>query len=236
MTAIYTNAKRLLGLTILLCGATLAFAGDGFPGKAPDNSLIKTQQKADKLYHKGDFDRAMFIYRDELAPIGDKFAQYMVGFMHYRGQGREADAVVASAWYRLAAERGEEKFVRVRDALLGLLNAEQRARSDAIYAELRSEMGDLVLISRLVNDDISILRQRYGNNLGPILQAERDRLYFGRNVSEYQIVVNRLAERVDYLVEMTEADSAASEQERERVRTLEKAARREIGVFEASIK
>ena len=59
------------------------------------------------------------IYRNDLAPIGDKYAQYMLGYMSLSGLGVEQDPVLASAWYRLAAERGEpEEFVVIRDELL----------------------------------------------------------------------------------------------------------------------
>ena len=143
MTAISRNFLRLLGFTVLFCCASAAQSGESFPRQAPDQNLIKTQQKVDELFEKGDYERAMFIYREELAPGGDKFAQYMVGYMHYSGRGVAEDQVEASAWYRLAAERGEESYIRVRDVLLSLFNEEQRARSDAIYAELRGEMAQV---------------------------------------------------------------------------------------------
>ena len=38
----------------------------------------------------------MFIYREELAPLGDKYAQYMIGYMHEHGKGVDKDPAVAS--------------------------------------------------------------------------------------------------------------------------------------------
>ncbi len=53
------------------------------------------QRKVDQLFERGDYERAYFIYRNELAPAGDKYAQYMVGFMHLTGMGIDEDPVAA---------------------------------------------------------------------------------------------------------------------------------------------
>jgi TPR repeat protein len=234
MKAITRKSIRLLGvITLLLLGAVV-YAADSFPGQLPDNARIKTQQKADKLFEKGDYERAMFIYRKELAPVGDKFAQYMVGYMHYSGRGVAEDPVTASAWYRLAGERDEESYVRVRDVLLSLLNDEQRSRSNSIYSELREEMGDIVLIARLINDDLAVLMTRRGSE--PFLQEQFERLNFGQKETINKEAVVRLEQRIDYLVGLVAADESASDLEREKVRALEIDVRREIDVFEASIK
>ncbi|MEL7187264.1 MAG: hypothetical protein AAFN50_12650, partial [Pseudomonadota bacterium] len=48
----------------------------------PDPRVLQVQQKVESLFVSGKFERAFFIYVNELAPIGDKYAQYMVGFLH----------------------------------------------------------------------------------------------------------------------------------------------------------
>lgn len=48
---------------------------------------VRIQAKAESLYLQGHWERAQFIYEHELAPIGDKYAQYMVGYMYLNGQG-----------------------------------------------------------------------------------------------------------------------------------------------------
>lgn len=111
-----------------------------------DSRTLKVQRKVDELYERGEFDRAYFIYRNELAPVGDKYAQYMVGYMHLMGMGTDRDPVAASAWYRLAAERQMPEFVAVRNQLMRDLNADERRRSDAYYLELRREFNDLVIL------------------------------------------------------------------------------------------
>ena len=97
MTTKFQYFLRLAGLMTLLSASSVALSGNGFPGQSLDRDLIKTQRKVDALFEKGDYDRAMNIYRHELAPLGDKFAQYMVGYMHYSGRGVPADRALACA-------------------------------------------------------------------------------------------------------------------------------------------
>ena len=104
------------------------------------------QRKVDELYERGEFERAYFIYRNELVPVGDKYAQYMVGYMHLTGMGTDEDLVAASAWYRLAAERGTPEFVAVRDQLMHDLNVDERRLSDDHYLRLRRQFSDLVVL------------------------------------------------------------------------------------------
>jgi hypothetical protein len=55
------------------------------------------------------------------------------------------DAVRASAWYRLAAERGSPEFVEVRDQLLESMSEADRETSDEAFIALRQEYSDLVI-------------------------------------------------------------------------------------------
>ncbi|MGI9201000.1 MAG: hypothetical protein ACR2QL_08085, partial [Woeseiaceae bacterium] len=93
---------QLLIATMFMMASVGYALADDFPGSKPDRRIIKTQQKVDSLFEKGDYDRAYFIYRQELAPLGDKYAQYMVGYMTIVGKGTAQDFIAGSAWYRLA--------------------------------------------------------------------------------------------------------------------------------------
>ncbi|HSN51599.1 MAG TPA: hypothetical protein VLS87_03640, partial [Woeseiaceae bacterium] len=112
--------------------------------------------------------RAHVIYLNDLAPIGDKYAQYMLGFMSLSGFGVEQDHVLASAWYRLAAERGEpEEFVAIRDELLAQLDAVDRQRSDAIFLRLRGKYSDIAISMREAREAFGDLAQvTTGSRLG----------------------------------------------------------------------
>ena len=130
-----------------------------------DVRTLRVQNQAEEVYVRTDYKRAFFIYRNELAPIGDKYGQYMVGFMYLTGKGMEEDRLAASAWYRLAAERGTKEFVRARDQLMGTLDEAQRAESDELFVNLRQEYGDLVLLAQAIRKDYEELRARTGSRL-----------------------------------------------------------------------
>ena len=125
-----------------------------------DSRTLSVQAKAEELFGQGDYRRAHVIYRNDLAPIGDKYAQYMLGFMNLSGLGVEQDPVLASAWYRLAAERGEpEEFVAIRDRLLDQLDAVDRARSREIYLGLRRDYSDIAISMREAREAFEALSQ-----------------------------------------------------------------------------
>jgi TPR repeat protein len=94
----------LIMLALLVPGLTVAQWAE-FPTGDLDSRTIRTQEKVESLYERGDYKRAHFIYSNELARQGDKYAQYMTGYMYLMGQGVEEDPVKAVAWYRIAAER-----------------------------------------------------------------------------------------------------------------------------------
>lgn len=162
-----------------------------------NSRTIAIQKKVDKLFDAGNFERAFFLYRHDLAPVGDKYAQYMVGFMYLTGMGVAEDPTVASAWYRLAAERGTPEFVAVRDRLLRNMNDEERRRSDAVYFELRLEYCDLAVLLSSIKRDLEEIGSRTGSRLsgsssplmivdarrGPVQTGEN---YFGRKLKEIE--------------------------------------------------
>ena len=118
-----------------------------------DAKTLSVQAKAEELFSRGDFSRAHVIYLNDLAPIGDKYAQYMLGFMSLTGRGVEPDAVLASAWFRLAAERGKPpEFVKIRDELLLQLDAGDRSRSDTVFVQLWREYSDSAIRLREVRE------------------------------------------------------------------------------------
>lgn len=131
-----------------------------------DARTLRVQKQAEEVYVRTDYKRAFFIYTNELVPIGDKYAQYMVGFMYLTGKGVEENRIAASAWYRLAAERGTKEFVGARDQLMSSLDDEQRTASDRLFVELRGKYSDLVLLAKAIRDDYETLRSSTGSRLG----------------------------------------------------------------------
>lgn len=154
-------------ITLALLVPTLAMAQwTEFPTGDLDSRTMRTQAKVEALYERGDYKRAHFIYSSELARQGDKYAQYMTGYMYLMGLGVEEDPVKASAWYRIAAERRAPEFMTVRDQVLQTLNDEQRNRSDELYVKLRKEYSDLLIIMELLVEDLDTLKTaRTGSRL-----------------------------------------------------------------------
>ncbi len=143
----------------------LAQQSGPFPGSPVDRATMRLGERVEELFDNGEYERAFFIYRNELAPIGDKYAQYMVGFMYETGTWVQEDPVQASAWYRLAAERGYKEFEDVRDALMNSLTSTAQGRSDEVYLQLRREYSDVVILLRLIEEDMEAMTARTGSRI-----------------------------------------------------------------------
>ena len=139
----------------------------GISANASDPGLLSLQAKVDGLFARGEYERAYFIYRKELVPLGDKYAQYMVGYLHLTGMGADEDPVLASAWYRLAAERGTPEFIALRDELMRALPPAQRQRSDALYMDLKRQYSDVVILLGSIKDDFRELELMAREGLRP---------------------------------------------------------------------
>jgi len=152
---------------LLLQSAAVMAQRAGYEGADVPSHTLRIQAKAESLYLQGHWERAHFIFERELAPIGDKYAQYMVGYMYLNGQGVSRDPVLASAWYRLAAERGVPEFAAVRDQLLDSLSPDELTQSDARYVALRKEYSDLVVTLDIVRKERRLRRaETTGSRLG----------------------------------------------------------------------
>ena len=138
----------------------LAQSSASVPRAPLDARTFKTQAKVEELFERREYARAHFIYRNELAVIGDKYAQYMVGFTYLTGKGVQEDAVMASAWYRLAAERHAPEFVAARNRLMNAFDAVDAGRSDQAYLGLRLQYSDLVLSLEQVRKGLAKLNER----------------------------------------------------------------------------
>jgi hypothetical protein len=166
------NALKILAVLIAVGHASnvLAQHSAGNLSVELDSRTLSVQAKAEELFNREQYRRAHTIYLNDLAPIGDKYAQYMLGFMSLGGLGVERDPVLASAWYRLAAERGEpEEFVEIRDEVMQQFDAADKARSDETYLVLRRKYSDIAIrihAAREAYEDLStaITGSRLGNS------------------------------------------------------------------------
>jgi len=149
----------------LTAPAAFAQSAGPFPGSAVDSKTLIIQERVDELFEEGEYKRALFIYRNELAPIGDKYAQYMIGYMYLTGTGVQEDPLLASAWYRLAAERSYKEFLNERDQILSLFSDVDLVRSDVLYLELRRQYSDVVLLLGAIQDDLDAMAKQTGSRL-----------------------------------------------------------------------
>lgn len=200
----------LLALVMLLATPVEAQRAPALSANNLDSRTVSAQRKVDELYESGEFERAYFIYRNELVPIGDKYAQYMVGYMHLIGRGTDEDPVAASAWYRLAAERGTPEFVAVRDQSMRGMTADERRRSDDHYLRLRRQFSDLVILLEDIKHRHRDLRSTTGSRLASHGSAmtvintnsssrpQSGAVYYGRIESELERKLLILAELGDF--------------------------------------
>ncbi|MEN0044642.1 MAG: SEL1-like repeat protein [Pseudomonadota bacterium] len=163
---------RMLAAMALLCAFSATTRAQDtsqttFPGWAPSPRMVGIQEKAEAAFDSGDYRKAIWIYGKELAPKGDKYAQYMVGHMHENGLGVPRDPVEAGAWYSLAAERGHKQLVSAADALRGALDPGQLAAAADRAAWLKARWGDKELVRRAIKRDYEILRAMAGTRIRP---------------------------------------------------------------------
>jgi TPR repeat protein len=204
-------------LTGLLLAAALFLPGQALgdvPSMPASAETLRIQEKAQQLFESGNYERAYFIYRNELAPLGDKYSQYMIGFMHLAGRGVPRNGIVASAWYRLAAERETPEFVKARDQVLAVLNAEQKAASDREYIALRKDLADVALFFKAVQSDYARLAeqgaQRRPASSPEVLYSVGINRRQARPLSEQDkaSIRKRLEQRLDFILDETQIEIA----------------------------
>ena len=206
--------KLTVILAFLLClhpVVVSAQAASTYPEIPIDSKTLRVQEQADRVYERTDYERAFFIYRNELAPIGDKYAQYMVGYMYLAGKGVREDHVTASAWYRLAAERGTKEFIKARDRLVSRLDAGEMARSDQLFVQLRKDYGDLTVLMQALREDFKALQARTGSRLAsdtsPVAVINLNRPSGSRSGSDYYgQIERRIQARLEYLAHKTQIE------------------------------
>jgi TPR repeat protein len=221
---------RFVLSAMLLVLSMAAVSQENFLGEKANRAIYDLQQKADSALAKGDYGQALELYQKELAPLGDKYSQYMVGYMYLAGKGAQEDAILASAWVRLAAQRENEQYARIRDSLLALFNDEQRSRSDQLYIGLRREMGDLTLVGQLVESDLQVLRRR---GRSAILQGATVRAVNRQRTDAMGAAAERINSRVKMLDRQIVLETTLDDSERESLTNLLREAEKEVEAYKA---
>jgi hypothetical protein len=222
-------------LAVLLCVAVSAQTHKPFPGDTADQRTLRLQERVEELYKAGDFRRALLIYENDLAPTGDKYAQYMVGYMHLNGQGTTADRAEAMAWYRLASERDDSVLDKARDELAVAMSPADLTASNQIFVELWKTIGDSRLIMELIQSDMSILRARTGSRIPGSIATSPSLIYrpTGELVGPgyYREVRIRLQARLNYLETEVTVIDIAMDSDNEDLRMLEQQIKEELAAL-----
>jgi hypothetical protein len=236
-TIVKTRLAFITGLlAVSWCMTAISQDYKPFPGVSADQRTLATQERVDELYQAGEYKRALFIYEKELAPRGDKYAQYMVGFMHLNGQSVPADKVTALAWYRLSAERGYGILEQARDDLARTMTPEEIEASNTILLELLQEIGDTMLIMKLIRRDMDILKRRTGTHIptsnvaSPMVTITPSGM--PQDPDFYRNVRRRLDARLNYLKTSVVISDLASETEDDRLRRFEEEVKSELAALD----
>jgi Sel1 repeat-containing protein len=208
-----------------------------FPGASADQRTLQAQRLVEQLYEDREFKRSLIIYEKELAPIGDKYAQYMVGFMYYRGHGVEADRPAALAWFRLAAERRDPPIVAARDALFSSMSQEEIVESNQIFVKLWRKLGDNQIILNLVRRDLNLLKEKTGSriagsNTSPMTIVRVQQNTTISSAAFYDRVRERLEMRLNFLNSNVEIVDIALNDDMAVKKSLEQEIREEMAALD----
>lgn len=117
----------------------------GFLAAHPD---LNNRVQAWEAYEAGRFSEAMTLFR-RAARYGDKPSQAMVAELLWKGEGVPRDRVMGYAWMDLAAERGYEGFVVMRERYWAQLDAAERAQALERGPSVYVDHGDAVAKPRM---------------------------------------------------------------------------------------
>jgi len=134
-------------------------------------TLQMMQQRADMAYASGQDKRAWKLYQ-QLADVGDKFAQFRIASMYEDGRHVQRDLVQAHSWAALAAETGRKEFRQYQSQLRAQLNASQLAAAEQLAQELIAEYG----IFNQALTALDLMRDRVSDCTGSRVGARCDRV------------------------------------------------------------
>ena len=223
-----TKLRKIACLSVLACLSATSSAqrSSELSADFPDSRTMAVQAKVEKLFDAGEFERAFFIYRNELSPLGDKYAQYMVGFMYQTGLGVDDDIVAAAAWYQLAAERDTREFVVVRDRYLHVIDEDDAAEARAQYRELRLKYSDLAVLLSSIKRNVKELEGRTGSRvrgqISPVTVIESRSSSFSSGTDYYGNIREELEARVMLLKEIGDFQDVKADADRINIHDLER--------------
>jgi len=223
-----TTVSKILCVIALACLPIVSSAqrASELSADFPDARTMAVQKKVEKLFDDGDYERAFFIYRNELSPIGDKYAQYMVGFMYQFGIGVDEDPIASAAWYQLAAERGTREFVVVRDRFMHVMDEKDAAESVAVFKQLRLKYSDVAVLLASIKRNVRELQSRTGSRIGaqssPVVVIQTGSSSYSAGSDYYGAIRDELEARVILLKEVGDFQDIETDANRINIHELER--------------
>lgn len=115
---------------------------------------------------KGDAKLAAGMFRVS-ASWAYKPAQYNLGVMYFKGEGVPQDKALGMAWFALAGERGEDAaYAAARDAAYAEMSADEFARANELWRDLRKTYGDATALKRARNRWLQARSEKTGSRVG----------------------------------------------------------------------
>lgn len=142
------------------------FDGLGFTGPEADGRPGEYYfYKGVEAIRKKDYDFAVEMYQIA-ASWAYKTAEYNLGVMYLHGEGVPVDRPRAMAWMALASERGDSKYVEARERIYAELTAEEFAKANEIWRELKPTYGDQVAMQRAKTRWVETRHETTGSHVG----------------------------------------------------------------------
>jgi hypothetical protein len=119
-----------------------------------------------KAVRLNDFSYAVDRY-EVAASWGYKPAQYNLGIIYFNGEGgTPINRALAMAWFALAAERGEKKFVDARELAYSEISAEEFAEANELWREMKKTYADDVALDRAKRRWVEVRNAATGSHVG----------------------------------------------------------------------
>ncbi len=123
--------------------------GSEFISNGTINAVLafqKMQEKADDHYKAERFDKAFEAYLD-LAKLNDKYSQYRVSVMYFRGLGISQNVAEAYAWSYISAEARQKGFVNNHVHIRDSLSPEQLDAGKTLVNDYHNQFGTFAIAS-----------------------------------------------------------------------------------------
>jgi TPR repeat protein len=102
--------------------------------------MYEDEERGLRHYERGDYDKA-FEYLSETAARGLKKSQYILAFMFLKGEHVDKSILLGMGWLGVAAESGDEEWIKLYDGLYGRASPAQQVMIDSKVEQYKRQYG-----------------------------------------------------------------------------------------------